>query len=138
MPESKISFKLFDAVTLAAERTSGVVSLGDAAAFALAYNFGGVGAATDLFFEVDFYPTKYDADNQTAAVKFPLLGGQVALDGTNAVETLEPFQAKRTASSADLGVFSIPSLMPYARVRMDGTSGDASDIVTVYCTLVKE
>ena len=139
MRETKITKKIFDAVTLAAERTSGVINCQDIKTIALGYNFGGAGAATDLFFEVDWYPTEYDADNQTAAVKFKTTGSSGAvLDGTNAIETFEPYQAKRVSGSAVVEELSFPAKWPFCRIRMDGTAGDASDIVTVWACLIKE
>lgn len=138
MPQNMAPFVLFNAVTLAAERTSGVISLRDAVGFSLATAYTR-SAATGFYYEVDFYPERADADNQTAAKKFKLYGGEVALDGTNAVETLEPYQGKRTSSSSENGVFFIAALMPYARVRLnDVASGGANDLVTTWCTVIRE
>ena len=138
MPESKTPFKIFDAVTLAAERTSDPINLNGAASFTLGFNFTRV-AATGLYFEFDFYPNKADCVAQTAAVKFKMDGGSVALDGTNANETLEPYKAIRTISASVVECFSVPALMPFCRVRLnDVATGGATDIVTVWCCTIQE
>ena len=136
--EAKIPFNIFNAVPLAAERTSSPIGCEDADTLVIAYNYGGAGAATNLFFRVDWYLSRADADGSVAARTFTMLGGSVALNGTDAIETLEPYKALRTTGSADKGIFSVPCLAPFCRVRIDGDSGDASDIVSAWAILIKK
>jgi hypothetical protein len=138
MAENKVVVHIFDAVTLAAERTSGWLNCMDIETVVVAYNFGGAGAATNVFLRVDWYLNEQDAENKTAARTFVMNGsGGVVLSGTDGVETFEPWKGLRTSGSADIGTLSFAAQMPFCRIRIDGASGDASDIVSAWAILIK-
>lgn len=118
--------------TLAAERTSNLINCADCTHLVIDFD-ATRSAYTDLQFEVDWwgYPMTAPAGTPQVATASKMLGGSIAGDGTNTLETLLPYKAKITTSSSLKACFVVPVLQQACKIRVNASSGGASDTIKV-------
>ena len=107
-------------VTLASERTSNNIICEGYNQCTVFVNLSAQSAATDVQVDVD-------TSDDEGTTWFPLQSVSIA-SGTG---TLSDLQWTKAVSGADTFAFDFPINYERIRLRVDGTSGGASDVVTV-------
>jgi hypothetical protein len=122
-----------NALTLASQRTSNFIDCADASHLVIHYA-ATRSAYTALLFDIDWYDT--DKGSPTA---FGALGvSSVASSGGYCLATLEPERYSRTVSASENKNFVVPTRARFCKVKVTGTGGGASDLITLSCELIKE